>query len=177
MLKTNAPPVLDPVANQTVAEGKTLDIAIHAIDPNGDPIVLTATGLPAFAAFKDNGNGSSTIHVVPGPDTRSNSTVTIQATDNGQGVAGAELTTQTTFVLSVTALNEPPVLVAVGDKVAVIGQALRFSTSATDPDQDPLTYAADGLPAGATYAIPMFMASLSLLGRQPLPTREPTPSL
>src|SRR5262249_3957644 len=38
----------------------------------------------------------------------------------------------------------------IGDKVAVVGQPLQLTISAHDGDQDPLSFTALGLPAGAT---------------------------
>jgi hypothetical protein len=50
-----------------------------------------------------------------------------------------------------TTANHWPVLSPVGDRVGDEGQPLTFTVSATDPDGDPLTYAATGLPAGAAF--------------------------
>jgi alpha-tubulin suppressor-like RCC1 family protein len=46
--------------------------------------------------------------------------------------------------------NSPPVMETIGDRTVNEGQQLQFTVSATDPDSDPLTYSASGLPAGAT---------------------------
>ena len=148
--KEYASPVVTPVANQTVAAGATLDFSVQAVDPDGSPLTLMVDGLPGFATLTYTPDGKGTIHVAPVPGDRGNYTLTLNATPNIAG-ASAALTTSTTFILSVTSPNEPPVLAVVGDKVAVIGQPLVFSVRATDPDQDPLTFAADGLPADATF--------------------------
>ncbi|MFK7694329.1 Ig-like domain-containing protein [Paenibacillus sp. HJGM_3] len=47
----NTPPVLDPIGDQTVNEGKTLEIVIHAADPNEDTVTYSVYGLPAGAVF------------------------------------------------------------------------------------------------------------------------------
>ncbi len=47
--------------------------------------------------------------------------------------------------------NRPPVLNAVGNKTVVAGQPLSFALSATDSDNEPLTYSAAPLPAGASF--------------------------
>ena len=47
--------------------------------------------------------------------------------------------------------NLPPVLDFLGNQNVLKNQPLHFSVSATDPDHDPLTYAVDSLPAGATF--------------------------
>jgi Lamin Tail Domain/Putative Ig domain len=47
--------------------------------------------------------------------------------------------------------NHAPVLAPIGDRTVVQDQTLGFAISARDPDGDPLTYSASGLPAGAAF--------------------------
>lgn len=47
-------------------------------------------------------------------------------------------------------LNLPPVISPVANQSAQIGQTLQLVVSATDPDNEPITYSASSLPAGAT---------------------------
>jgi YD repeat-containing protein len=151
VVDTNGTPEVDPIANQFVDVGNSLTIPIRAVDPDAGPLRITAEGLPSFASLADNGNGTASIRVQPVPGQRGNYTITLQATDNGNGVPAAALTGTTSFILAVRAPNEPPVLEPVGDKVAIIGQPLVFTVRVSDPDQDPLTFAADNLPAGASF--------------------------
>src|SRR6185312_5243228 len=60
------------------------------------------------------------------------------------------LSASSSFVLTVNAGNDPPRIAYTGGLVAVVGQELRATLRAIDPDQDSLTWTADGLPAGAT---------------------------
>ena len=46
--------------------------------------------------------------------------------------------------------NQPPVLAPIGNRSVNEGQLLTFTASATDPEGDPLTYAAQPLPPGAS---------------------------
>src|SRR6185436_5728053 len=60
-------PVLAAIANQTVAEGATADVAVSATDADGDVITLSAT-LPAFATLTSApaaGTVNGTIHIAP----------------------------------------------------------------------------------------------------------------
>ena len=62
----NHPPELDPIGDQTVDEGDTLVVPVSASDPDGDPIALSASGLPPFASFVDHANGTGTLTIAPG---------------------------------------------------------------------------------------------------------------
>ncbi len=50
-----------------------------------------------------------------------------------------------------TSTNQPPVLTTIGDKYVNEGQLLEFTVSATDPDEDDLTYSVSNLPPGANF--------------------------
>ncbi len=52
---------------------------------------------------------------------------------------------------SVSTTNNPPVFSSVGDKSVNENQTLTFTVSATDPENDPLTYGVQNLPAGANF--------------------------
>ena len=47
--------------------------------------------------------------------------------------------------------NEPPVLSSIGDKSVNEGASLQFTISATDPNNDSITYSASNLPSGASF--------------------------
>ncbi len=150
VLKVNRPPAVTPIGNQTLAEGATLDLSVQASDPDPEKLTLTVTGLPSFATFTDNGDGTGSFDFAPGVGTRGNYTINVTATDTGNGLGPLAVLSDTqSFVLSVTSLNEPPVLTAIGPKVAVVGQQLSFVVNASDLDQDALTFGLSGLPAAA----------------------------
>ncbi|MEN8187563.1 MAG: T9SS type A sorting domain-containing protein [Bacteroidota bacterium] len=62
---TNTIPVLNPIGDQTVKEGETLDVTVSATDADGDALTLTATNLPSFASFTDNNGGSGILSFAP----------------------------------------------------------------------------------------------------------------
>ena len=62
----NPPPVLDPVGDQELDEGETLDKAVSASDPDGTIPALSADNLPSFASFTDNEDGTGNLHLEPG---------------------------------------------------------------------------------------------------------------
>jgi hypothetical protein len=61
------------------------------------------------------------------------------------------LTDSETIKITVTNTNSAPILDAIGDKSLAEGSKLEFTVSAVDPDNDTLTYTAEGLPTGATF--------------------------
>ena len=101
----NIGPTLDsvtPLVNLLSGQSTTIDVS--ASDPEGDPITLTAVGLPPFASFIDNGNGTGTI------------TVNSTATDEGvfgisvQASSGTPaLTDSTSFSLRVAPFVPEPI--------------------------------------------------------------------
>ncbi len=143
-------PVVNPVSDQSLAEGNALTIPVTAADPSGEPLTIAAQGLPSFAMLTDNHDGTATISVDPTTGDRGNYTVTVTATDNGDGNPADVLSGSAQFVLSVTSFSEPPVLSYIGPMVAVIGQTLTFNVTASEMDQDPLAFSVQGLPADAT---------------------------
>src|SRR5690606_9417637 len=59
----NIAPVISPIPNYNILYGTKELIFITATDATNDALVLTATGLPTFATFTDNGNGTATISI------------------------------------------------------------------------------------------------------------------
>jgi hypothetical protein len=60
-IKVNGPPVLVVPGPQTGTYTDALTFGISATDPDNDPIVLGASGLPASLTFTDNGDGTGTV--------------------------------------------------------------------------------------------------------------------
>ncbi len=151
VLNSNHAPVVAAISNQTVNRGAVLDVPIQATDADGNPLVLSVIDLPHFGTLVDHGDGTRLLHFAPGSGDRGSFTMTVTASDNGDGVGpGAALAGSHSFVLTVKSPNEAPQLTLIGDKMAIIGQPLTFTLRATDLDQDALTFTAVGLPAGAT---------------------------
>jgi YD repeat-containing protein len=153
----NAAPQVAPVANQTVKGGETLDVSVSASDSDGERLTFSAAELPAFATLADHGDGTATLHAAPALGDRGNYAITITAQDTGNGNPTAVLSHSQQFVLSVRVDNAPPVMEAVGGKVALLGQELAFDVRVEDADYELLTYSAAGLPAGAVFeATPVY---------------------
>lgn len=66
LVNENFPPTLQPVANITVDEGATANVNLVADDAENTAFIgWTFTGLPSFASFSHNGNGTGTLQIHP----------------------------------------------------------------------------------------------------------------
>jgi len=143
---TNQAPVLDAVGNQNVDEGASLSIGLTANDADGDTLVLSATGLPAFASLIDNGDGTGSISVNPGFADAGSYTITVTVADNGSPV----LSDAQTLTLTVSDINQAPVLAPIGNQAGAEGGSLTVAISANDADANNVSFSATGLPAFAS---------------------------
>jgi len=135
---SNNPPALVTPAAQTRTQGQALTLGISASDADGDTLSFSAVGLPAGLTI-DAGTG-----VISGTPTTvgsNSSSVTVQ---DGRG---GSATANFTWVIQAPA-NLPPTIVIPAAQASVQGQALVLGISASDPNNDPLSYSATELPAG-----------------------------
>ena len=143
---TNQAPILNAIANQSVDEGASLTIGLSATDADGDTVVLSASGLPAFASLTDNGDGTGSISVNPGFTDAGSHTITVTVTDNGDpALSDAE-----TLTLIVNNVNQAPVLAPIGNQAVAEGGSLTVAINANDADGNNLSLSATGLPAFAS---------------------------
>jgi len=142
--QANNPPVLDPIGPQTVAEGGNLNVPVTASDADGTIPALTTSTLPANATFVDNGDGSGTFDFNPDFTQEGTYSVTFYASD---GIA----TDSEIVAITVTHVNQPPVLAAIGAQSVVEGGNLNFGVSATDGDGEIPVLTTSTLPTNATF--------------------------
>lgn len=143
----NQPPMLDPIGNQMVSEDGLLELRIVAQDPEGGPIVLEASDVPAGALFQDNGNGTADFVWMPGFDQAGNYPVLFKATDIGIPPASAS----ETAIITVGNVNRPPALDPIGNQSVAAGARLTLVLSANDPDLDSVMFGAADLPITAEF--------------------------
>jgi len=137
----NTAPVLDPIGNKTVVEGNNLTFTVHGTDINDDTLTYTAVSLPAGATLNAV---TGVFSWTPGYAQAGTYTLSFSATD---GLAQGSQTA----VITVQNVNVAPVLAPIGNKTAYIGTVFTLQLSATDADNDTLTYSATPLPPGATF--------------------------
>lgn len=143
----NGPPVLDPIADRSLEQGSMAFISVSGWDPDGDPLTLTASGLPPFGTLTDYGNGSGSVQLAPAETQAPGSwTVTVELSDGTNTVSQS-------FAVTVTAppgMN-PPVLAPIGDQTVAEGATSNVIVTATDPDGGGLSFTSS-LPGFANLA-------------------------
>jgi hypothetical protein len=140
----NRAPLLAEIGTQTVAEGVSLSFTISGFDPDDDGLTYSATDLPTGANFNAVTRQFSWI---PPFETTENTRiypVTFSVTD---GV----LSDSETVTINVTNVNRAPVLDAIGPQNLTEGDSFNLVVSASDPDNNALTYSAANVPSGAVF--------------------------
>ncbi|HYK56338.1 MAG TPA: carbohydrate-binding protein, partial [Flavisolibacter sp.] len=83
----NTSPVLAPIANVSMNTQQVVDVPVSASDGPGEVITLSVTGLPSFASFTDNGNGTGVIHISPGNTSGVFTNITVTARDGNNATS------------------------------------------------------------------------------------------
>ncbi|HSG78512.1 MAG TPA: putative Ig domain-containing protein, partial [Acidimicrobiia bacterium] len=139
---TNRAPVVEMPADPALAEGSTVDTTIVAVDPDGDTLTWTATGLPDGLMID-----SATGRITGVLDFSSAGTYPITVTVAEDGSPAFIETVEFTWAASDT--NRAP-LVTVPDSVSVQeGAEIVVLVGAEDPDGDGVRFTATGMPPGS----------------------------
>ena len=116
-------------------------------DADGDPVSLSASGLPSWLQATDNGDGTMTLGGTPSydyvqhPDTQRTDNITITCTDGKAQV-------QKTLQLTTDDVNRPPYFTTTPPAQTVyrVGDTYYYDADAVDPDGDTLTFYLTGQP-------------------------------
>ncbi len=139
---SNQSPVLAPIGNKTVNENSTLTFTITASDAEGDTLSYSASNLPSGATFN---TATKTFSWSP--------SYTQAGTYSGLRftVSDGTSTDYEDITITVNNINRAPVLASIGAKSVNENSNLSFVISASDADNDSLSYSASNLPSGATF--------------------------
>ena len=130
------PPMITAIEDQSVqAGGNSITVNIIATDPDEGqtPSLSYSPALP-YATLNPTGEGAADLILNPGRDVSSGTTnITITATSDG-------LTDSETFILTIAAPADRPPTVTItppltGIQTVQLGESLRVSITATDPDE------------------------------------------
>ncbi|MCA9405666.1 MAG: VCBS repeat-containing protein [Candidatus Omnitrophica bacterium] len=138
----NQAPVLASIGNKNVNENQLLQFTISATDPDNDPLTYSASNLPSGASFNPS---TRTFSWTPDyDDAGSYNTLMFTASDGS--LQDSEIIT-----ITVNDVNRAPVLDAIGNKTVTEGQALSFTVTGSDPDNDSTTFGIVDAPAGSSF--------------------------
>jgi hypothetical protein len=138
-LRSNTVPVLTAIPDQSVRAGQAVRFTVSGSDAEGDTLTFAASGLPAGATFTAAGVFDWAAAVV--------GVYTISVTASDGSLSSAARTVRITV-----APNNAPTVNVIPNQNARVGQTVAFVAAATDAEGDPVTFAATGLPAGATFS-------------------------
>jgi hypothetical protein len=117
--------------------GTAVAVQLEASDADGDALAYSAAGLPPSLSVNPSTG------LISGTLTRADTgSYTVTAT-----VSDGSVPVSQQFTWVVTHINRAPVLANPGNQLTVIANSVSLPATGTDPDGDPLTYNATGLPA------------------------------
>ncbi|MGB2980474.1 MAG: tandem-95 repeat protein, partial [Candidatus Zixiibacteriota bacterium] len=141
----NLAPELDSIGPQVIVEGDTLELRIHASDPDLDSIILDTLNVPVNAVFVDSGNGAGSLVFTPDFEQAGVYNVTFRASDGS--LADSELVQITVTEYG----NHAPDLDSIGPQTVVEGDALELRIHASDIDGDPIILDTLNVPINAVF--------------------------
>jgi hypothetical protein len=140
----NSPPTINGNPSTTVVEGELYGFSPNASDPDGNSLSFSIANRPSWATFNTSTGLLSGIPPVGSAGTYSNIRISVS-----DGSASASLAP---FSITVTEQpNNPPTIWGVPGTSVTSGQTYTFRPSASDPDNDPLTFSVQRLPGWATF--------------------------
>jgi hypothetical protein len=146
----NLPPVFDPIGTCYVNEGDTLNINLHAKDPEGEIVKIWVLDAPPSGLFSDEGAGRANFRWVPefvGPQSSSQSPFKLFF------VASDESSSSRMAVkVNVINVNRAPKLILSDSFSIGADMELVFQVRAEDPDKEAVSIKALDLPSGASLS-------------------------
>jgi hypothetical protein len=147
---TNSPPVLNGSPALTAQAGTAYSFSPNASDADNDPLVFTISGLPAWASFNEtNGTLSGTPRDV---DVGQTDDIEITVSDGkAQTSVGPFRITVAPRNAPPAPSNNPPTISGSAATMVNAGSPYMFVPSASDADNDTLTFSIVNRPQWATF--------------------------
>ena len=142
---TNHAPTISGNPALTVAVGAVYAFTPTASDPDGDSLSFTIQNRPAWAGFDPT---TGTLQGSPqSANTGTYPNIVIAVSDGNATVSLPPFT----LVVAIATTNSPPTISGTPMTSVAAGTAYSFVPTASDPDDDPLTFAIAGKPSWATF--------------------------
>ena len=141
----NNAPVLTPIADRTMTEDILTTVSLEATDLDGDELLFSISGGSLETVIGTIENSALTLT----PATDYNTNESIQFTVNVSDGNGA--TDSDTFNVTVSAVNDAPVIADLSNQEGLEGVELAFTITASDVDGDDLSWTSSNLPFGASF--------------------------
>jgi hypothetical protein len=143
--EVNQAPVLAAISNQSVAEGNELSFVVSATDsdvPANNSLSYSLVDAPVGASIGAmTGQFSWTPTEAQGPGVY---IITMRVSDNG----APSLSDEQEVPITVTEVNQAPVLSEIGDQSHAAGGSVELEVNAQDAENNALTFSATDLPDG-----------------------------
>jgi hypothetical protein len=137
---------------KAVRVGDTLSFPVRSIARNPDSVKIEASKVPRSAEFRYSGGNMGYFIMIPGYDEIDKKyVVTFKASYRKTASRDTLLESIQDVEIMVTNKNLPPEWDAIGLQSVHVGDTLRFSVRATDPDGDRLTLTCSNRPENATF--------------------------
>ncbi len=134
----NTAPVFGALSPRTLDEGTTATVTLTATDAESDALTFSLQSPPAFASLV-----GAVITLAPGFTNAGTYQLAVRVSDGKSSTDGV-------LAVTVTNVNQPPVLQPIADVSIVAGASGLLTLQGTDADGDALTYSTSTLPAFAS---------------------------
>lgn len=141
--RVNSPPTISSIPTQTIAEDSgtnNADLTSYINDNDADS--LTMTILAENTAQVDCGTSGLTLTMTPASNYNGPANCTIKVND------GQQDSNNVTVTINVTSVNDAPVITSTAVTSASIGTQYTYTVTATDVENDQLTYSLTTFPMG-----------------------------
>ena len=128
----NLPPVVEPIADQMIAPGEIVSLNVAASDPEDQTLTYALQGDSDSRATIDPATGEFRFETTA-DDEGAEYLFTVAVSDG-------ELETTETFLITINLINRAPVISPIDNQTIEAGQSISFTVTATDPENQPLTF-------------------------------------
>ena len=144
----NTAPVLASVQDTTIAEDETVEVTLSATDAEGDPLTYSGTSNKTDVTISID---SDKLTLTPRSGWNGEAHITASASDGN-------LTDSKTFKLTVSGVNDAPVIVNPIDITINEDDSTAIKLVATDPEGDPITFTSNP----DTFSVQTFLSNDTL---------------